>query len=556
MQTAVLDSPDSDHPLSLPTDRKEADWYLSRYRGKAFYCGLWLGGCGWRLTAKLYRDRVCHFAHLPAPEGMAPACERRGGIESADHLFIHRGLTSRMGEQQRFDGRMDKERCTDLLVRRRRSRSAVKVQFVNLTPAEWAEQDELLHAQFEHVNWMVGPTASRTGRHLLERDGYALHVRCAKGRNGVRAVMVGTETRDGDLEWSSLDDCEFTDKGLVTPLLRNTRTGGRATTPPGFPLAVKDVVVRPQEPVTRPDVLPHSHVAAIEVVVGEREPLKARLALPGHDVFVVGEPYALVEPASVDAAGVKGHPVPTWTIFSAGVTPLNPPESEADKAPAPDELIRHRLTTLIAELRKARNAGRHDEVLAMLDAHRALLSELTRREFRSERAKVIEVDRWAHARTQAHQPSPAPAARRETTRALGGDPPVRVSMDAVRHELALLLAQLRGARTKGDHRRISQLLDAHAALTESAAADPALRKLTKEIETFRRSPPSDRLQEIIDELHEAKCGDRVERVRALMREGTHLVMRLGDAIGPEQRQELVDSGQWLAEAAERGTGER
>lgn len=94
VQTAVLGSPDSDRPLSLPIDRKEAEAYLSRFRGQQFYCGVLLGGCGWRLMDKLYGDRACHFAHFPDPKGIAPQCERRYiGADSADHLFIHRGLS-------------------------------------------------------------------------------------------------------------------------------------------------------------------------------------------------------------------------------------------------------------------------------------------------------------------------------------------------------------------------------------------------------------------------------------------------------------------------------
>ncbi|GIH96543.1 hypothetical protein ACFFMN_35195 [Planobispora siamensis] len=699
VQTAVLGSPDSDHPLSLPTDRKEAEWYLSRYRGKVFYCGVWLGGCGWRLTGKLYGDRVCHFAHLPDPKGLAPDCERRGGIDSADHLFIHRGLASCIGEQQRFDGRMDKERCTDLLVRRRQSRSAIKVQFVNLTPAEWEERDEVLRAQFGHVDWIVGPTATRTGRYLLERDGYALRVRCEEGMNGTRAVTIGTETSDGDLEWNSLHDCEITDKGLVTPLLRKVRargqllTGKRTAVLPGFPLAVKDIVIRPQEATTRPvsgaKIPPNSHVAAINVIIGESEPINARLIVSGRLDLVIGEPYSLVEPASVDVVSREGQLAPAWTIFSTGLTPISPigvPErnsaqtsklapssfeetsgvepKQAGGTRGSDELIRHRLTTLIAELRKARKAGDRHMVLALLKANRILLNELNRREFRNERTKVIEIDRWAHAKMQTQESNEDPArqqivpTRQEVMTAKTGTPkeePVRASMDPVRHELALLLAQLRGAGGKRNYQRISELLEDNAELMASeAAVRPDLQKLIKDVETFRRlcrqgpeasvqsawkimracsslnkrinrakstgnmpmvrnaveelraviqdgrsqgrdlgyeerllaehdrwlsrfltqelasSPALDapvsptatsasmgeaRLQEIIDQLQEAERADRIDGAQALLKEGMRLVMRLGEAIDPEQRQNLVDSGQWLAEVTERARGQ-
>ncbi|SEN11112.1 hypothetical protein SAMN05660976_06816 [Nonomuraea pusilla] len=111
VQTAVLGRPDSDHPISLPTDRREAVLYLSRYKNKRFFCGVLLGGCGWELMHKLYGDRVCHFAHHPDTKGLAPVCERRHfGADSADHLYIHRGLSSQLGgpaRSQRFHGNDD-----------------------------------------------------------------------------------------------------------------------------------------------------------------------------------------------------------------------------------------------------------------------------------------------------------------------------------------------------------------------------------------------------------------------------------------------------------------
>ncbi|MCK2214052.1 hypothetical protein MF672_009655 [Actinomadura sp. ATCC 31491] len=227
VQTAVLGSPESDHPLSLPTDRVEAFAYLSRYRGQEFYCGQLLGGCGWRLMDKLYKDRVCHFAHYPDPHGHAPECERRyAGADSADHLYIHRGLTTRfgqLGKKQRFNGRMEGGECIDLLVTPRRARSAIKVQFVNLSAKEWADEDEDLRRRLGRVDWVVGPRASTTAGYLIDRDGYALHVRCIP-RERNRIVEIGTETRDGDLAWASVDDCEITERGIVTPLLRKTRS--------------------------------------------------------------------------------------------------------------------------------------------------------------------------------------------------------------------------------------------------------------------------------------------------------------------------------------------
>ncbi|MFF4128340.1 hypothetical protein ACFYYP_32860 [Microbispora rosea] len=329
VQTAVLGSPNSDHPLSLPTDRKEAVLYLSRYKGKRFFCGTNLGGCGWELMDKLYGDRVCHFAHHPDPKGIAPKCERRySGPDSADHLYIHRGLTTglgRAGGAQPFRGTLVKGECTDLLVNPGRSRSAIKVQFVNLPPDAWTKEDEELRARLGRVDWMLGPHALGNTKYLLDRDGYALRVRCEQ-QGSTRVVKIGTETHDGDLEWSELKDCDISERGIITPLLRKFRPAAprRSTSAarlPGFPLGVEDIVVYPQEAATRPIAGPGipegSHVAAVDVRIGEGEPIPARIMVPDRVDLLVDEPYALVKPASVNAMKGSTHATPVWTVFSA-----------------------------------------------------------------------------------------------------------------------------------------------------------------------------------------------------------------------------------------------
>jgi hypothetical protein len=447
VQTAVLGNPDSDHPLSLPTDRNEAEWYLSRYKGQKFYCGVLIGGCGWRLMDKLYGDRVCHFAHFPDNKGMAPECERRyHGPDSADHLFIHRGLTSGMRVRPRFEGRMEDGRCTDLLVRHSQTRSAIKVQFVNLSSDEWEQQDEELRAQFGRVDWLLGSEATGTARYLVNRDGYALRVRCEPDKSGARVVKVGTETSDGDLEWSNLDDCEITVKGVVTPLLRESPprlhhpTAGRSSETSGFPLLVKDIVVIPKETFTRPisglGFPPDSHVAAIDaVIIGGGEPIRARIVVPDRLDLAVGKPYSLVEPASVDAGIREGQPSPAWTIFSAGMLQKNPvgsasppqvnvtksessesiPSAPTKSAPIQrsskkvggsreaDVMVRHKLTALIGDLRKARRLGDHSSVMTLLGANQELLSEVTRRGFQRERSVLTEIERWVTAKTRADE---------------------------------------------------------------------------------------------------------------------------------------------------------
>ncbi|MGI5143561.1 MULTISPECIES: hypothetical protein [unclassified Streptomyces] len=56
IQTAVLGHRESDEPLVLPLEAFELDVFRHLYRGATFWCGVLLGGCGGRLTTKLYTD--------------------------------------------------------------------------------------------------------------------------------------------------------------------------------------------------------------------------------------------------------------------------------------------------------------------------------------------------------------------------------------------------------------------------------------------------------------------------------------------------------------------
>ncbi|MET7701673.1 hypothetical protein [Streptomyces sp. NPDC005485] len=66
IQTAVLGGAGLDDPLMLPLEAIELDAFRRRHEHDTFWCGLLLGGCGLRLTTKLYTDRVCSLS--------SPAC--------------------------------------------------------------------------------------------------------------------------------------------------------------------------------------------------------------------------------------------------------------------------------------------------------------------------------------------------------------------------------------------------------------------------------------------------------------------------------------------------
>lgn len=579
----------SEHPISLPTERAEAALYLTRYKGKRFFCGVRLGGCGWELMHKLYGDRVCHFAHHPDPKGIAPECERRYfGADSADHLYIHRGLSTGLGKAERphrFQGTMVNGQCTDLLVNPGRSRSAVKVQFVNLSHDAWAREDEELRARLGRVDWMLGLQASRTARYLLDRDGYALRVRCEQV-GSARLVRVGTETSDGDLEWHALDECELSEQGIVTPLLRKIRRTtvrpvSRTTRSPGFPLAVEKIVILPQEKATRPeDCFPEgSHSAAVDVRIDGGERVRARIVVPHQLDLVIDEPYSLVEPASVDVTGEPPHPVSPWTIFSGGLTPVLPserrpasPPPPQHSAPAPktpskktvrtpgqsEALARHKLTSLIGEMRQARKSGDHREVIKLLTANHKLLKQAsTHRRFRKEQDTINELRRWASAKHKANE---------------------QIEQD-VRKQSAALIKQIDQAREAGNvaeaQRAIAALrktlvrvslnnpkfsdeaesLRARETWLKQAQAELRRAERVRQQETRAealRSKHRSRLGEVLDLLMKAEIAGRTNEVRRLYSEGQSLLGKLGDHATPHEKHQLSLTAKWLGAAGSVG----
>lgn len=99
VQTAVIGHADSEIPVVLPMEAIEVDDFRARHAGETYWCGVWLGGCGHQLTNKLYKDRACHFAHVPDPEHTSTCARKASGVSSADHLYIKLGLLHWMAEQ-------------------------------------------------------------------------------------------------------------------------------------------------------------------------------------------------------------------------------------------------------------------------------------------------------------------------------------------------------------------------------------------------------------------------------------------------------------------------
>jgi hypothetical protein len=102
----VLGDAASEVPLLPPLEAIEVDVFRHEHAGDTIWCRLLLGGCGGRLTTKLYTDRVCHFAHHPDPDGLPHVCGRRArDVSSADHLYLKAAALAWLagrGESARF----------------------------------------------------------------------------------------------------------------------------------------------------------------------------------------------------------------------------------------------------------------------------------------------------------------------------------------------------------------------------------------------------------------------------------------------------------------------
>ncbi|MFH9118372.1 zinc finger domain-containing protein [Streptomyces globisporus] len=207
IQTAVLGSADSEEPLVLPLEAIELDAFRTVHENDSFWCGLLLGGCGGRLTTKLYTDRVCHFAHHPGPDGQPHICIRRSrSVNSADHLYVKSATVAWLrshGTQADVD--FAQESPLGSVVDIQLTHKKLRVHLDQSVAPQWDGVDE-------PVLGMSVPVDQDT---LIKRW-YVNRIRLdSEGTS--RRVRIGTEAFARPIEWFSLDECEVTERGLSTP---------------------------------------------------------------------------------------------------------------------------------------------------------------------------------------------------------------------------------------------------------------------------------------------------------------------------------------------------
>ncbi|MFD9794213.1 hypothetical protein ACFWXK_25055 [Streptomyces sp. NPDC059070] len=212
IQTAVLGGADSDEPLMLPMEAIELDAFRRDHGDDTFWCGVLLGGCGGRLTTKLYTDRACHFAHHPDPDGLAHVCGRRShGVDSADHLYVRSVAAAWLagrGEQATFEYTRADGAPIGSVVEVRWRQGALRVHLDQAVAPVWDDGVEPVLA-----------TRVPVDRDTLIRRWYVHRIRL-DSVGTTRRVQIGTEAFARPVEWFALDECEITDRGLSTPAVQ------------------------------------------------------------------------------------------------------------------------------------------------------------------------------------------------------------------------------------------------------------------------------------------------------------------------------------------------
>ncbi|MEU6654786.1 hypothetical protein ABZ904_36580 [Streptomyces sp. NPDC046900] len=227
IQTAVLGHRESDEPLVLPLEAFELDVFRHLYQGATFWCGVLLGGCGRRLTTKLYTDRACHFAHYPDPDGAPTVCSRtHGGVGSADHLYLKAATTAWLREQGRgahfHFARHEGAPVGSVVDIDVDGGMQLRVHINGEVPVRWDPTGR--------TETILGPGVG-VEYETLARRRYVNRVRFYSD-GPCRRIQIGTEALGRGTEWFALENCTMTPDGLVTPVVAELRRRWEGLTSP------------------------------------------------------------------------------------------------------------------------------------------------------------------------------------------------------------------------------------------------------------------------------------------------------------------------------------
>lgn len=326
VQTAVTGRPGSGSPVFLPFDHDDFDLFMRGRTREDFYCGLLLGGCGKKLTAKRYLDKKCHFAHRPPVH-----CRRtRTGEDSADHLYIGEALHRWLRAQGHSNAEvtypdMGSGPGHAVEVRFGPGRRLIRVQMARLPLTMWEKTRDELSGRNTHVHWAYGPH-SGLAHNEVEAEGHAIRFSC-RTEGGTRQVYVGTQRADHRVELTTLDHCRLTDDGIITPHLVDTR---RAVTPEplspsvAFPLLPDSIAFTASVPVDAVGADPGHLLYEADVQPAGSGMMRMRLTFPSgiepplpHRLNLIEGPAHLT-PLTTDAPATGQG----WLIRAHGFSAL------------------------------------------------------------------------------------------------------------------------------------------------------------------------------------------------------------------------------------------
>ncbi|MCX4681275.1 hypothetical protein OG413_39450 [Streptomyces sp. NBC_01433] len=200
----------------LPLETIELDAFRCQHEHDTFWCGSLLGGCGGRLTAKLYTDRVCHLAHYPGPDGLPQMCGSRAReVNSADHLFVMSAATAWLhARDDRADSDFARPDGASIgsVVDIRFQHGGLRVHLDQAAAPVWDAEGH------EPVLGVSVPVDQDT---LICR--WYVHRIRLDSEGTARRVRIGTEAFARPTEWFALDECAMTERGLSTPAGRVNR---------------------------------------------------------------------------------------------------------------------------------------------------------------------------------------------------------------------------------------------------------------------------------------------------------------------------------------------
>ncbi|WP_326764762.1 hypothetical protein OG978_09470 [Streptomyces sp. NBC_01591] len=228
VQTAVIGSAASGLGIVLPQEPDELRRLRRRHPTYTYWCGTQLGGCGNRLSDRLYVDKVCHFAHAANA-----SCHRKAnGANSADHLFIKQDL-ARWARGSGADARavlrdLGSGPGDAVDFRVRGSRQRVRFQFRRLTHPEWSSARDELERDAASLDWVFGPGSAHpeTVAEMYGTFGHVLRFRF-ETQGVARRIRIRAEAARSSTDWVPLDACAMTPEGLRVPGVEGRRRTSR-----------------------------------------------------------------------------------------------------------------------------------------------------------------------------------------------------------------------------------------------------------------------------------------------------------------------------------------